>query len=127
MHRALRDAVQWDLVPRNVAEDALSPKSRRPKASSGPRSSSGAFVAQVRGDRFFALRLLVATTGLRRGELAGLLWSDVDLVHETLSPTTPRVVVAGHVHESEPKTASGERRLALDPDTADALRDYLNL
>ena len=59
--------------------------------------------------------------------MAGLLWSDVDLVHETLSPTTPRVVVAGHAHESEPKTASGERRLALDPDTADALRDYLNL
>ena len=33
MHRALRDAVKWDLVPRNVAEDALSPKSRRPKAT----------------------------------------------------------------------------------------------
>ena len=127
MHRALRDAVKWDLVPRNVAEDALAPKSRRPKVTIWTPEQLGAFVAHVRGDRFFALWLLVVTTGLRRGELAGLRWSDVDLVHETLSPTTPRVVVAGHAHESEPKTTSGERRLALDPDTADALRDYLNL
>jgi integrase len=51
----------------------------------------------------------VATTGLRRGELAGLTRGDADLDGARISPSTTRVVVAGHATESDPKTASGHR------------------
>ena len=69
--------------------------------------------------------LLVVTIGFRRGELAGLLRDDIDLEHSRVSPSSPRVVVGGRAEESETKTRSGERTLALDPDTWAALRDYL--
>jgi integrase len=49
----------------------------------------GAFLDHVRDDRLYALWLLVATTGMRRGELAGLRWVDIDFDHATVSPTIP--------------------------------------
>jgi len=124
LHRALRDAVKWDVMPRNVAEDASPPRSSRTRPKIWTPEQLGTFVEHVRDDRFFALWLLVATTGLRRGELAGLKRHDVDLRARTVSPSVPRVVVDGRAIESEAKTASGERNLALDPDTCEALRQY---
>lgn len=125
LHRALRDAVKWDVLPRNVAEDAEPPKARRPKPSIWTPEQLGEFVRHVRNDRFYALWLLVSTTGLRRGELAGLERWDIDLENSRVSPRQARVVVAGHATDSDTKTRSGQRTLALDPDTRDALADYL--
>ncbi|WP_310962416.1 tyrosine-type recombinase/integrase [Nocardioides terrisoli] len=124
LHRALRDAVKWDQLPRNYAEDAEPPRAPRPRPTIWTPEQLGQFVRHVESDRFYALWLLVATTGLRRGELAGLLRHDVDLHLRRVSPSTPRVVVAGRAVESQPKTASGVRNLALDPDTCEALREY---
>jgi integrase len=81
LHRALRDAVRWDMTPRNAAQDAQPPRSRRPKVTVWEPEQMRRFVDQVRDDRFFAMWLLAATTGMRRGELAGLLVTDLDLRH----------------------------------------------
>jgi integrase len=61
---------------------------------------------------------------MRRAELAGLRWVDVDLEAARLSPRRPRVVVNYVVHESEPKTRMGKRSLALDPATLAALQQH---
>jgi len=126
LHRALRDAVKWDLLPRNVAEDADPPTAPRARPKIWAPEQLGLFVEHVRGDQFFALWLLVATTGLRRGELAGLLVDDIDLERRRVSPSVPRVVVDGRATESRTKTSAGERNLSLDPDTVEALRDYID-
>jgi integrase len=83
-----------------------------------------AFLDQVRGDSLYAAWLLLATTGMRRGEVAGLRWSDVDLEVGRVSPRRPRVVVDYEVVVSVPKTAKGRRSLALDPVTVTALRQH---
>ena len=69
--------------------------------------------------------LLVTTTGFRRGELAGLQVGDIDFTHGRVSPSAPRVVVAGRAEESETKTRAGVRWLALDPQTLLALSEYV--
>ena len=127
MHRALRDAVRWDLTPRNAAEDAQPPRARRPKLTVWEPDELRQFLAQVREDRFRALWLLAATTGMRRGELAGLLSTDVDLFHGRVSPSSPRVSIDGQVRESDTKTEAGNRVMALDPHTLAALTGYLEL
>jgi len=124
LHRALRDAVKWDYLGRNPAEDADAPKARRYKPDVWTPVQLGAFVRHVADDRHYALWLLAATTGLRRGELAGLRRGDIDFNTRRVSPTIPRVVVDGHARESEPKTDSGYRSLALDPLTNAALLAY---
>lgn len=126
LHRALRDAAKWGQLPRNFAEDAEPPRASRKRPTVWSPEQLGVFVQHVSADRFYALWLLVATTGLRRGELAGLKRTDIDFTARTVSPSTPRVVVAGHAVESEAKTRSGERNLALDPDTLEALREYVS-
>ncbi|HET9501240.1 MAG TPA: site-specific integrase [Marmoricola sp.] len=125
LHRALRDAVKWDLLPRNVAEDAEPPSAPRPRPEIWTPEQLGRFIQHVSDDRFYALWLLVATTGLRRGELAGLRRSDINLVSRRISPSAPRVVVDGRAVESRTKTRSGERSLALDPDTLKAMATYI--
>jgi integrase len=67
---------------------------------------------------------LVATTGLRRAELAGLRWVDVDLEAGRVSPRRPRVVVDYAVVESDAKTPKGRRLLALDPVTLATLQAH---
>jgi integrase len=67
------------------------------------------FLDHVRTDRLFAAWLLLATTGMRRGAVAGLRWVDVDLDAGRLSPRRPRVVVNHEVLVSEPKTATPGR------------------
>ena len=125
LHRALQDAVKWDYLPRNVAEAAEPPKVERSRPTVWTPEQLGAFVTQVRDDRFYALWLLAVTTGLRRGELAGLALNDLDLERARVSPGVTRVVVDGHTAESRPKTASGVRTLALDPVTQSALDAYV--
>jgi hypothetical protein len=53
----------------------------------------GAFLEHVINDRLYTAWLLLASTGMRRGEVAGLRWVDVDLDAGRVSPRRPRVVV----------------------------------
>src|SRR5512132_453796 len=127
LHSALHDAMRWGYLVRNVAEAADPPAARSPEQRVWSPHELGTFLDHVRGDRLYALWLLVATTGMRRGELAGLRWVDIDFDHATVSPTIPRVVVDHQVHDSAPKTERARRRLALDPVTLAALQAHRQL
>ena len=54
----------------------------------------------------------LALSGLRRGEVCGLAWTDIDLIAETLTVRESRVSVDGDVVIEEPKTEAGKRTLA---------------
>ncbi len=124
LHAALRDAVRWGYLPRNVAAVADLPKGMAPEMRVWSPEQLRAFLDQVRGKPLYAAWLLLATTGMRRGEVAGLRWVDVDLDAGRLSPRRPRVVVNNEVVVSEPKTGKGRRSLALDHATIAALREH---
>jgi integrase len=111
-------------VVRNVADAVDPPKGRSPEMQVWTPVQLRAFLTHGRIDRLYAVWLLVATTGMRRGELAGLRWVDVDLDAGRASPRRPRVVVNYAVEASEPKTAKGRRSVALDAVTVAALRDH---
>jgi integrase len=124
LHRALKDAVRWGYLPRNVAVAVDPPVGRSAERHVWTPDQLGAFLEHVRADRLYALWLLVATTGMRRGELAGLRWVDINFANARVSPQRPRVVVDHAVEVSEPKTAKGRRALALDPATLAVLREH---
>ncbi len=80
------------------------------------------FLEKARADRFYALWVPEATSGMRRCELAGARRDQLDLERGTLSIETTRVVVNGKVIESDGKTENAQRVMALDPFTVAALR-----
>jgi integrase len=79
LSKALADAERWGLVGRNAARLADVPAVARPKLRVWSPEQTRAFLAAVANDRLFAAWLLAATTGMRRGELLGLRWEDIDL------------------------------------------------
>jgi integrase len=112
------------MSPRNVAAAADLPKGATPEMRVWSPEQLRVFLDHVRDDRLYAAWLLLATTGMRRGEVAGLGWVDLDLDTGRVAPRRPRVVVNHQVLVSEPKTAKGRRSIALDPATVAALREH---
>jgi len=71
------------------------------------------FLAVADADRLAAAWRLTAY-GLRRGEVCGLRWEDIDLAARTVTVCRARVLVEGRVVEKEPKSENGFRTLPLD-------------
>lgn len=84
----------------------------------------GAFLDNADGDRLYALYHLIAMRGLRRGEAAGLRWTEVDLERGQATINTQLVQQGREYYEDTPKSEAGERTIALDPDTVAALRAH---
>jgi integrase len=81
------------------------------------------FLEHVEVERLAALWMLAASTGMRRGEVLGLRWIDVDLDRARVAVRQTLVVAGREVVTSEPKTSRGRRSIALDPRTV-ALRGW---
>ncbi len=125
LHKALKDAMRWGHVVRNVADAVDAPSGLNPEMQVWTPAQLRDFLTHVRDDSLFAAWMLFATTGMRRSEVAGLRDLDLDLDAGYAAPRRPRVVVDYAVVVSEPKTQKGRRLLALDPATVAALRDHL--
>lgn len=90
-----------------------------------PADEARRFLDSVADDRLVALWTLALHTGLRRGELAGLRWRDVDLDAGTLTVAQQRTTANHQVVVTTPK-AKSQRQLLLAPATVATLRAHLN-
>lgn len=124
LRRALGDAVRWGKLARNPASLADPPSLPRSRAQAWTAGELRRFLAHVQQDRLYALWRLAATTGMRRGELLGLRWQDVDLEAGRLRVEQQLVPTSGGCTFGPPKSRRSERTIALDALTVDALRDH---
>lgn len=113
---ALHQGVRWGWIRQNVAEMARPPKvrERRVRPPSVEVIREVVARAEERDPRLAPMLLLAAITGLRRGELCALRWSDLDLERHELSVARSVVVIDGGLAEKSTKT-DREREIALDP------------
>jgi integrase len=130
IRRALKDGVKWGKLTRNVADAADPPSTARAKADARKRmrvwtpAQLRRFLRHTKDDRLYALWLLAASTGMRRGELLGLRWADLDLDAKRLTITRALIAPKYELQFSEPKTDAGRRSIALDDATVAALRAH---
>jgi integrase len=114
LHRALSDAVAWQYMDRNPAADASLPRERRQRrAKTGATWTAEQLAAWLRlaiTDRDAGMWVLVATTGMRRSELAGAERALLDLDGATLTMDDTRVVVDRKAEDSDGKTDSSFSR-----------------
>jgi integrase len=128
---ALEQAVKWGLIARNPAKLATKPRKDQRKSTLPTLQQVVKLVETAEHDdpTLGTAIVLAAVTGLRRGELVGLRWSDIDPDEMTLHVTRAVKRVPGRTFVGPPKTHQ-ERALALDPSTIDLLqahRDRQNL
>ena len=125
IHHALRTAAENGLLPVNPADGVMPPKIVRGTKSILNQEQLDTFKAVVKQDwiwRDFFLTEL--TTGLRRGELCGLKWSDFDEEAGTLNVCrTIHARKGGGVAEGTTKTYAGSRTILLPSSTAQLLRE----
>lgn len=120
LRKALKQAVKWGMVPRNVTDAVDAPRPARKETKYFSFDQAKAFLKVASEDRFWALYVLAISTGLRRGELLGLRWEDLDLergvlrVRRSLTPDTKSY--------NQPKSAKGRRSVGLTPGTVEALK-----
>lgn len=124
LHRALKQAVKWQMIPVNPSEAVDAPRPRSPEMTTWTASEAGRFLAYVEDDPLAALWRLAVLTGMRRGELLALRWDDVDL--ERGAVTVRRTITRGKdgVVFVEPKTVAGKRTIDIDVQTINALKAH---
>ena len=109
----LRHAVAMRMLPRNPADNMALPRIRRREMTALSEEEIGKLLAAAEGTPVAVPLLCLVTLGVRRGELLGLTWPDVDFeqgqvsVRRTLEESSAGVIL------KEPKTARATRTLAL--------------
>lgn len=125
IHKALSDAVRRGKLKRNVADQIDPPTADRTLTRWWTPLELRSFIQHVREDRLYAAWLLFVTTGMRRGEVAGLAWEDIDLELASLTVNWQLGVIDSQpAFKPRPKSRAGTRTMALDPATVDALREH---
>ncbi len=126
VHRALADAVDSGLITRNPASSAKPP---RPRAAASPEMATwtaqelSTFLDSARDDRLYPAIHLAAMTGMRRGEVIGLRWQDVDLDRCRVAVRHTFVLVDNAIRSSTPKNHQA-RVIDLDRATCDVVRQH---
>lgn len=125
LHKALDNAVLWNLASRNVCDVVSPPRLVKPEKQSLTMEQAHRLLESVRGHRLEMLLTLALTTGLRRGEMLALRWTDVDLEHQTVKVrrTVDYIPRYGYV-ENEQKTAAGRRVVLLPSFVVDMLKQH---
>jgi integrase len=117
----LKDQMRQGQAVRNVAElvDRI-PADPKPSATFTPAELQKV-LDHIEGDRY-AIAWQLALTGLRRGEVAGLRWSEVDLDARTLQISSTRLRFGKNLIEETPKSRAGRRTLPIPDHLAATLR-----
>ena len=125
VHKAFKDAVAWGYLARNPADAAKAPRQGRSKKfSTWTADEVRRFLDHVGGTEFGVLYTVLATTAIRRSEVLGLRWSDIDPDRAEMSIVQTVVLVNGAATISIPKTSRSVRSVSLDAGTVDTLRKH---
>jgi integrase len=122
---ALTRAVREELITRNVARLVELPEWRPKPARPWTAAEARRFLTAARSDPLDAAFVLLVLYGLRRGEVLGLRWADIDLDSATVHVRQQLQRVRGELHLGPVKTHAGQRDLPLLSLAAEALQSQV--
>ncbi len=117
LHRALGHAVAWGLMATNPTAAVDPPKVPEAELSILRADEVRSVLSALRGRSIYSIASLALATGMRRGELLALRWSDVDLQRALLRVERSLETTRAGLRFKPPKTRQGRRTITL-PSTA---------
>ncbi len=125
LRMALRQAVLWGVLASNPALTVRAPRTRPAQLKVWTPGEARQFLQHIQSQRLHALFHLALSTGMRRGELLGLSWQDIDFTRQHLTVSQNYVrEVTGEWILGEPKTAARHRVIPLAHDTLRLLQKH---
>lgn len=121
LHNCMEQAVTERLILTNPAQGCKLPQLEKKEMKILPQEKIGMYLAEAERRGLLAAFYLELTTGLRRGELLALQWTDLDVESKTLSVTKQVNRINGELVVSPPKTRNSVRTLALPQQAVDLL------
>lgn len=119
---ALDKAVLERLIPSNPAHGRILPKQEHREMKTLPLDQLDRFFTEARHSGVFEQYYTEMATGLRRGELLGLKWSDIDYNNLTITVRRQILRLNGVVQEAPLKTKNSYRQISIAQDLADILK-----
>jgi integrase len=110
---ALNEAVRLDLVPKNVASNVTPPRWKKPEMGVWSDEEARRFLAVADQSPYGPIWLLALSKGLRKGELLGVRWSDIDLDRGTLRVAQTIGALHGKIVFNGTKNAGSKRMITL--------------
>lgn len=116
LHGAFNHAVKWGMLSQNVCDAVDPPRPLQKQMAALDTVEVGQLLQAAEKSPYRHIIFLAIYTGLRRGELLGLRWADVDLEHQTISVSRSLHRLAGQgLMVTEPKTRRSRRLVTLPP------------
>lgn len=124
LKEALERAVNWDIIYKNILKVVNPPTPNKPSMNIWNEDQMKTFLNIARSDRYFIAYFLALTTGMRKGEILALRWQDIDFDNQLLYVTQSLSRGEKGYKLSDPKTAAGKRKITIDKETLEALRQH---
>lgn len=121
INESMKKAASWEMISKNPVSLVERPKARKKEMQVWTLEQAHAFLEASKDDMYYIVFLLALTTGMRKGEILGLRWKDVDFDKRTIS-ITQIMSSDGKDFQVGAKTISGSRLIRVDSETMEALR-----
>jgi integrase len=122
LHRALGHAAQWGLVAQNVVDLVEPPRVEEEEISIIRSDRVADLLRRLQGRSIYPLGAMALSTGMRRGELLGLRWGDIDLDRGVIRVEQSLETTKAGLRFKPPKTRHGRRSITVPPAIVALLR-----
>lgn len=129
INRVFKYALHLDIIQTNPVDRIIRPKQQKPRKEkiALTKEELNQFLTLAKKDArpvLYTAWHTLAYTGLRRGELLGLEWSDIDFKNKTISVSKTLVTINGKLFTQSPKTKRSTRTISLDDSTVQILKNW---
>ena len=127
LHSMLQQAVYWQMIPYNPASRVRPPKARKPNINFYDNVQTIALIKALEGEelKFRVIILLTIFTGLRRGEVLGLEWQDIDFKNSSVTVRQASQYVSSiGIYTKDPKTETSNRIISIPESITKLLKEY---
>ena len=127
LHSMLQQAVYWQMIPYNPASRVRPPKAKKPNINFYDDAQTIALIKALEGEelKFRVIILLTIFTGLRRGEVLGLEWQDINFKNSSLTVRQASQYVSSiGIYTKDPKTETSNRIISIPESIIKLLKEY---
>ncbi len=124
LRKALQQAVIWQVRPTNPAAMIQAPRAKDKEMKPVEEDRAGWLIEAAENTVLYLPILIALYTGMRRGEILGLRWSDLDLDNARLTVTQSLGQTRAGIHFKKPKNKKSNRTIALSETLIDAFREH---